>query len=82
MDTAILFAVDSSGSMSGPKIDIAFQAAYAMCRCLDPLNVSTKVTSFTTGLLNGNWDEFNKYIKNFGLKKDHYYHSEWRLFIT
>ena len=79
LDTAILFAVDSSGSMSGPKIDIAFQAAYAMCRCLDPLNVSTKVTSFTTGLLNGNWDEFEKYVKNLGLKNDHYYHSEWRL---
>ncbi|MEC7479936.1 MAG: hypothetical protein VX562_03295 [Pseudomonadota bacterium] len=77
LDTAILFAVDSSGSMSGAKIDIAFQAAYAMCRCLDPLNVSTKVTSFTTGLLSVSWGEWEKYIKKLGVNLSD--KREWRL---
>ncbi len=49
LDTAILFAVDASGSMCGHPTDVAFSAAYAMCRCLDSMNVQTKVTSFTTG---------------------------------
>lgn len=49
LDTAILFAVDASGSMHGEPTDIAFSSAYALCRCLDSMNVQTKVTSFTTG---------------------------------
>ena len=49
LDTAILFAVDASGSMAGSKTETAFSSAYALCRCLDSMNVKTKVTSFTTG---------------------------------
>lgn len=79
IDTAILFAVDASGSMNTTKTDTAFKSAYLLCRCLDSMNVKTKVTSFST---QGNWHygDYDHEIINSGTRFDpllNLVHKDW-----
>ena len=48
-DVAVQLVIDASGSMSGQKINIATQSAYALANVLDRLKISNEVICFTTG---------------------------------
>lgn len=48
-DVAVSLLVDCSGSMSGPKIEVAAHAAYALASVLERLNISCEALGFTTG---------------------------------
>jgi cobaltochelatase CobT len=47
-DVAVSLVVDCSGSMSGQKIRIAMESAYALCEVLTRLDISNEVIGFTT----------------------------------
>lgn len=47
--TAVTLLVDNSGSMSGPKFDLAMLSAFALCAALTKINVPCEVLGFTTG---------------------------------
>lgn len=47
-DTAVSLLVDNSGSMSGPKITLAMQAAYALSSTLERVGISYECLGFTT----------------------------------
>lgn len=47
-EVAVSLLVDCSGSMSGPKIKLACQVAWAMSDVLDRLNINNEVLGFTT----------------------------------
>lgn len=47
-DAAISLVVDLSGSMSGSKVRLAMETAYAMSVSLDRLNITHEVIGFTT----------------------------------
>ncbi len=46
-DSAVTLLVDCSGSMSGTKIDIALEAAYAFSQTLDRIGIRHEVLGFT-----------------------------------
>lgn len=48
-DVAVELVVDASGSMSGAKIHLASQAAYALSAVLERLHITHEVICFTTG---------------------------------
>ena len=48
-DVAVELVVDASGSMSGFKVHLATQAAYALASVLERINISCEVVAFTTG---------------------------------
>lgn len=47
-DVDVQLVVDLSGSMSGPKVRLASEAAYALAQALDRLNINCQVVGFTT----------------------------------
>lgn len=47
-ETAVELLVDCSGSMSGPRIKVATEAAFALSNVLTRLNVANEVLGFTT----------------------------------
>lgn len=53
-DVAVELVIDQSGSMSGAKIILATQAAYALSSVLDRLKIPNEVICFTTGEIKGN----------------------------
>lgn len=50
-DTAVMLLVDNSGSMSGSRIVVAMQAAYALAQTLERVNIANEIVGFTTGHL-------------------------------
>lgn len=50
-DVAVSLVVDLSGSMTGSKVRLAMQSAFAMSVSLDRLNIAHEVIGFTTVLL-------------------------------
>jgi cobalamin biosynthesis protein CobT len=52
-DVAVELVVDASGSMSGSRIAIAAQAAYALSAVLDRLNIKNEVICFSTKDIRG-----------------------------
>ena len=48
-DVAVELVIDASGSMSGSKIHLATQAAYALSQVLERIGISHEVVAFTTG---------------------------------
>ena len=48
-DVAVSLVIDASGSMSGAKIKLATQAAYALSSVLERLRITHEVICFTTG---------------------------------
>ncbi|KAA5604346.1 hypothetical protein F1188_15910, partial [Roseospira marina] len=48
MDTAVSLLVDCSGSMRGPKMKMAMDAAYALSQTLERVNVRHECLGFTT----------------------------------
>lgn len=49
-DVAVELVVDCSGSMSGKKIKVATQAAYALASVLERIGIPCEVIGFTTGM--------------------------------
>lgn len=47
-DVDVQLVVDLSGSMSGPKVKLAVESAYALAQALDRLNINCQVVGFTT----------------------------------
>lgn len=56
-DVAVSLVIDCSGSMSGGKIHLAAQAAYALSAVLERLRISHEVIGFTTGSSAGDYGE-------------------------
>lgn len=56
-DVAVTLMIDCSGSMSGNRIAVASQTAYALASVLDRLNIKSEVIGFTTGRLGGSNNE-------------------------
>ena len=48
-DVAVSLVVDASGSMSGSKVHLATQSAYALSQVLERIGISHEVLAFTTG---------------------------------
>ncbi len=48
-DTAVSVVIDNSGSMSGPKMNLAMTAGYALCSTLDRVKIAHEIIGFTTG---------------------------------
>jgi cobalamin biosynthesis protein CobT len=48
-DTAVTLLIDCSGSMSGDKITLACDAAYALSQTLDRIKINHEILGFTTG---------------------------------
>lgn len=48
-DVAVSLVIDASGSMSGSKIHLATQSAYALSQVLERIGISHEVVAFTTG---------------------------------
>jgi cobalamin biosynthesis protein CobT len=48
-DVAVQLVCDNSGSMSGPKMKLAMESAWAFSAVLDRLNIANEVIGFTTG---------------------------------
>lgn len=65
-DVAVELVVDASGSMSGAKIHLATQAAYALAQVLERLNISNEVIAFTTGELVAHVGELEKQERKIG----------------
>lgn len=57
-DVAVELVVDCSGSMSGSKIHVATQAAFALASTLERIGIPSEVIAFTTGeAACANWDD-------------------------
>lgn len=66
-DVAGSLLIDVSGSMSGGKIHLASQAAYAVSQVLDRLKISNEVLAFTTGpKIGGNAGQMDKEEQKMG----------------
>lgn len=60
-DVAVELVIDCSGSMSGSKITLATQAAYALSSVLERIRISHEVICFTTGdIAGGDHEEMRK----------------------
>lgn len=65
-DVAVSLVIDCSGSMSGSKIHLATQAAYALSSVLERLRISHEVIGFTTGSSAGDLAEARKEADKIG----------------
>lgn len=72
-DTAVMLLVDNSGSMSGGRIVVAMQAAYALAQTLERVNVPSEVVGFTTGSLSYSAQHqlSQEYSKGVGFSRSH-----------
>ena len=67
-DVAVELVIDASGSMSGSKIAIATQSAYALASVLERIGISCEVICFTTGDIVADYDELRKEAAKTGIK--------------
>jgi len=65
-DVAVELVIDASGSMSGGKIHLAAQSAYALASVLERLNIPNEVIAFTTGPIPRNSGEVEESERKLG----------------
>ena len=65
-DVAVSLVIDASGSMSGEKIHLAAQSAYALSSVLERIGIKHEVICFTTGEAAHHGVEFDAEVKKLG----------------
>jgi len=73
-DTAVTLLIDNSGSMHGPKMELAMLSGYALSSTLDRVSIAHEVLGFTTGdyygVPNSLMEAMRKDAVNSGIKYD------------